>query len=95
MLCEDGACSEAAVLFQQALANGLADATLHFNHAIALEDQQRLHDALTSYRLALKLDPAFADAHYNAGRVLELLGDAKGALRHFSAYKRLQREGQP
>jgi predicted Zn-dependent protease len=91
MLCEDGACSEAAVLFQQALTNGLADATLHFNHAIALEDTGEPHAAMASYASALSLDPQFADAHFNLARLLQDAGDVQGALRHWSAYRRLQR----
>ena len=40
---------------------------------------------------ALEYDPDMADAHYNIGRLLEKQGDAQGALRHFSAYRRLAR----
>ena len=60
------------------------------NHAIALEDQGCLHEAVGSYAHCLKLDPSLADAHFNLGRLQEQLGDERGALRHFSTYRRLQ-----
>lgn len=92
MLCEDGACADAAEVFKQALANGLADAYLHFNHAIALEDIGQPLAAMASYRATLQLDPQFADAHFNLARLLQDAGDVQGALRHWSAYRRIQRE---
>ena len=92
MLCEDGAWADAAEVFEQALAYGVADAYLHFNHAIALEDTGQSQAAMASYRAALLLDPQFADAHFNLARLLQDAGDAQGALRHWSAYRRIQRE---
>lgn len=91
LLCEAGRCDEAVVVFEASLRHGATDALLHFNHAIALEDLKRLDEALGSYRSALALDPSLADAHYNAGRLLETLDDRQGALRHFAAYRRLLR----
>ncbi len=92
MLCEDGACAEAAAVFEQALAQGVADAYLHFNHAIAREDMGQGVAAVASYRAALQLDPQFADAHFNLARLLQDAGDVQGALRHWSAYRRLLRD---
>ncbi|MGM9487043.1 tetratricopeptide repeat protein [Ideonella sp. YS5] len=91
LLCEASRCIEAADLYEHALQLGAVDALIHFNHAIALEDQRDLGGAILSYRRALALDPDLADAHYNIGRLLEKQGDAQGALRHFSAYRRLAR----
>lgn len=64
---------------------------LHFNHAIALDDQRCFEEALNADGRALALDTDFADAHYNAAVLLEQLGDARGALQHFNAYRRLER----
>jgi tetratricopeptide (TPR) repeat protein len=50
-----------------------------------------LVDALESYNTSLRLAPELADAHYNAARLHEQLGDAKKALRHLNAYRRLER----
>lgn len=91
MLCEARRCDEAVALYEDALKHGADDPVLHFNHAIALDDQGKCDDALASYDRALAIDPAFADAQYNAGCLRERLGDERGALRHFSAYRRLQR----
>ena len=44
-----------------------------------------------SYHACLRLAPDLADAHYNAARLHQQLGDARQAVRHFNAYRRLQR----
>jgi tetratricopeptide (TPR) repeat protein len=56
-----------------------------------LEELGRLRAAALNYERSLQLDPDFADAHYNLGRLQELFGDARGALRHLNAYRRLTR----
>ena len=93
LLCEDGRCGEAVTLYDRAIQNCPDNALLHFNRAIALEDQHREREALSSYERTLQLAPDLADAHYNAARLHERLGQAQGALRHFSAYRRLQPAG--
>ena len=90
LLNEQGRAAEVDRCCVQALAAGLDHPLLRFNHALALEDLGRPQDALVAYGKALELDPAFADAHYNVACLLESLHDAHGALRHFSAYRRLQ-----
>ncbi len=91
LLCESRRCSEAVALYDEALRRHPDEALLHFNRAVALEDKGRPADALAGYDTSLRLDPALADAHYNAARLHEQLGDAKKALRHLSAYRRLER----
>ena len=91
LLCETNRCTEAVQLYEHALACCPPSALLHFNHAIALQDQGHLAEAVKSYEHCLKLDSALADAHYNLGMLDELLGDPRGALRHFSAFRRLNR----
>jgi tetratricopeptide (TPR) repeat protein len=44
----------------------------------------RLH-----YHEAVEIDPNFADAHFNLGRLLERTGRRAQALRHLLAYRRL------
>ncbi|MEO8527064.1 MAG: tetratricopeptide repeat protein, partial [Caldimonas sp.] len=78
-------------LYDEALRRFPDEALLHFNRAVALEDKGRPADALAGYNTSLQLDPDLADAHYNAARLHEQLGDAKKALRHLSAYRRLER----
>ena len=91
LLCETRRCDEAVHLYDDAVRRHPNEALLHFNRAIALEDQGHAAAALASYNEALRLDADLADAHYNAARLHEQLGDAKRAVRHFSAYRRLQR----
>jgi hypothetical protein len=91
MLCERARCDEAVALYDAAVERCPESALIHFNRAIALEDQQRCDDAVASYERCLVLDASLADAHFNLGRLQERLGDARSALRHFSAYRRLQR----
>jgi tetratricopeptide (TPR) repeat protein len=91
VLCEDSRCDEAVELYAAATKVVGHDPLIHFNYAIALEDQQRPREALAAYSQAIALDANFADAHYNSGVLLETLGEARGALRHFNAYRRLQR----
>ena len=91
LLCEGKRCEEAVTLFDEAVRRYPNEALLHFNRAVALEDQGRVRDALASYDTALHLDAKLADAHYNAARLHEQMGDARKAVRHLSAYRRLQR----
>ncbi len=91
LLCEGRRCGEAVALYDQALRRHPGEALLHFNRAIALEDQGSNAEALAGYHESLRLAPELADAHYNAARLHQQLGDAKQAVRHFSAYRRLQR----
>ncbi len=91
LLCEAKRCREAVALYDEALRRRPDEALLHFNRAVALEDQGRPMEALAAYNASLLLQPDLADAHYNAARLHEQLGDAKNAVRHFSAYRRLER----
>lgn len=94
LLCDTQRCGEAVVLYQQAVQRRPDSPLLHFNLAIALEDQGDLAQALASYERCLALDADLADAHFNAARLYEQLGDTQRAVRHFSAYRRLQREAR-
>ncbi|MEP6740607.1 MAG: tetratricopeptide repeat protein, partial [Caldimonas sp.] len=91
LLWEGKRLDEAVALYDKALRRHPNEALLHFNRALALEDQGRLMEALHSYNTSLGLAPDLADAHYNAARLHEQLGDARKAVRHLSAYRRLQR----
>jgi len=89
MWSEAGRYDELAALSEQAVEYCPADALVHFNRGVALDHLERLSEAAASYERCLALDPRLADAHYNLGRLREQLGDARGALRHFAAYRRL------
>ena len=91
LLCDLQRYEDAVQLHEDALPRCPPSALLFFNHAIALEELGRLRVAALNYERSLQLDPDFADAHYNLGRLQELFGDARGALRHLNAYRRLIR----
>lgn len=91
LLSAAGRFAELAALSDEALVHCPASSLIHFNRGVALDHLERLPQAIESYEKSLALDPALADAHYNLGRLQELIGDKRGALRHFSAYRRLQR----
>jgi tetratricopeptide (TPR) repeat protein len=86
-----GRFAEMVALCNEALAHCAASSLIHFNRGVALDHLERLPEAMASYEQSLALDPTLADAHYNLGRLREQVGDKRGALRHFSAYRRLQR----
>jgi tetratricopeptide (TPR) repeat protein len=78
-------------LCDAALQHCPASALLHFNRAVALDHLERLDEAAASYERSLEIDPSLADAHFNLARLHQQAGDERGALRHYSAYRRLQR----
>ena len=89
MFSDAGRFDELAALCVDAIRHCPASPLIHFNRGVALDHLERLPEAAASYEQCLVLDPTLADAHYNLGRLREQLGDKRGALRHFSAYRRL------
>jgi tetratricopeptide (TPR) repeat protein len=91
MMCDADRCDEAVAVYEAALRHCPDEALLCFNLAIALEDLGRVDEALTRYDDCLARDPEFADAHFNAARLHQQAGHPQRALRHFNAYRRLQK----
>jgi tetratricopeptide (TPR) repeat protein len=91
MLCEAGRCQDAVELYDSALTTCEADPLLLYNRAVALEGVGRTHEALSAYESALALQPDLADAHQNAALLYAERGDKQLAIRHFSAFRRIQR----
>ena len=89
MFSDTGRFDELAALSDAAVKHCPASPLIHFNRGVALDHLERLPEAAASYEQSLALDPTLADAHYNLGRLNEQLGDKRGALRHFSAYRKL------
>ena len=58
-----------------------------------LDEQQRLEEAIKAYERALTLVPQYADAHYNLALAYERLKEPRKALRHWTAYTRLDPTG--
>jgi tetratricopeptide (TPR) repeat protein len=89
LLCESGRCADAVALLEAARVHCDNEPLIHFNLAIAQEDLGNAEAAKESYRRTVDLSPSLADAHFNLARLLEVDGDARGTLRHYSAYRRL------
>jgi hypothetical protein len=83
--------SELVRLCDAALRHCPHSALLHFNRGVALDHLERLDEAAASYERSLALDATLADAHFNLAKLHQQAGDERGALRHYSAYRRLQR----
>jgi tetratricopeptide (TPR) repeat protein len=88
LLHEAGRLREAERVYRDAI-KALAHASLFFNLGVLLEDMVRPAAAAGAYQWALRLDPRFADAHYNLALLLKRMGRAKDAIRHMGEYRRL------
>jgi tetratricopeptide (TPR) repeat protein len=86
-----GRYSEVVRLSDAALQHCGDCALVHFNRGVALDHLELLEEAAASYERSLTLDPTLADAHFNLAQLHQEAGDERGALRHYSAYRRLQR----
>ena len=64
-----------------------------FDLGNVLDEQMRLAEAVEAYERALELVPQYADAHYNLALAYERLGETRKALRHWTAYTRLDASG--
>ena len=91
LLSELGRGAEAVDLYRTGIVHCGNEALMHYNLAVALEDLQRHEEAIGAYEACLALSPDLADAHYNAARLHDLLGHSSQAIRHYNAYRRLQR----
>ena len=64
-----------------------------FDLGNVLDEMQRLHEAIAAYLQAIALVPQYADAHYNLALAFERQGERRRALRHWTAYSRLDPVG--
>lgn len=86
---DQGRLAQAESVYREGLARCGPDETLLFNLAVVLEDLHRHDDAANAYRAALEQAPDMADAHYNLALLYEARGLRQEALRHLSAYRKL------
>ena len=89
LLHERGQLDEAEAVYRAGLPASGDDGTLLFNLAVLMEDLRRPEEAARCYREALKADPALADAHFNLARLCQAQGLRQEAVRHFSAFRKL------
>ncbi len=60
-----------------------------FDLGNVLDELKRMSDAICAYRSAIRLVPTYADAHYNLALAYERTGERRLALRHWTAYLKL------
>jgi tetratricopeptide (TPR) repeat protein len=60
-----------------------------FDLGNVLDELKRLPEAIAAYRTAVRLVPTYADAHYNLALAYERTVERRMALRHWTAYLRL------
>ena len=80
-------------LYRKATESDPEYALAFFDLGNVLDEQQRLSEAITAYERALALVPQYADAHYNLALAYERLHEPRKALRHWTAYVRLDATG--
>ena len=68
-------------------------ALAYFDLGNVLDETGRFVEAASAYKTAIQLAPTYADAHYNLALAYERLREPRRALRHWTAYVRLDRTG--
>jgi tetratricopeptide (TPR) repeat protein len=76
-------------LYRQGIAACETCATLFFNLAVLLEDQDRSDEAIAAYQRALQCNPDHSDSHHNLARLFDASGCVQHAIRHFNHYRHL------
>lgn len=89
LLHENGATAKAERVYRDAIKQCGNDPLLLYNFGVLLDDLGRKPEAMAAYELALKIDPAMADCHYNLALICEAMKRPKDAIRHMSQYRRL------
>jgi tetratricopeptide (TPR) repeat protein len=63
---------------------------IHNNLGIALFVDQKKTEAISHFKMAIKLNPNYIKAHYNLGVILLQKGEIKEAIHHFTKTLRLR-----
>ncbi len=84
---------EAERLYRQATAVDPEYALAFFDLGNVLDELQLLPESIEAYRSAIRLVPTYADAHYNLALAYERTGQRRKALRHWTAYLKLDNTG--
>ena len=68
-------------------------ALAYFDLGNVLDETGHFIEAASAYKTAIQLAPTYADAHYNLALAYERLRQPRFALRHWTAYVKLDRSG--
>jgi len=79
--------AKAENVYREAIKSCGDDPVLLFNLGVLLDDMKRWTEAMDAYAMALRMDPALADGHYNLALLCEKLGKPKDAIRHMARYR--------
>jgi tetratricopeptide (TPR) repeat protein len=74
---------DSETLFRHTLAVTRFNPKAHLNLAIALDQEDRLPEALAEYLETIRMEPYRYQIHFNIGRILEKLGEPTEALAEF------------
>ena len=81
--------AQAEQMYRRATEVDSGYALAFFDLGNVLDEVQRLDEAIAAYRRAIEIIPGYADAHYNLALAYERQGERRRALRHWTAYTRL------
>jgi tetratricopeptide (TPR) repeat protein len=81
--------ARAEQLYQRATRADPNYALAFFDLGNVLDELKRLPEAIAAYRSAIRLVPTYGDAHYNLALAYERIGERRKALRHWTAYLKL------
>lgn len=84
---------QAEELYRRAADSDPGYALAWFDLGNALDELKRLPQAIEAYQTAIRLTPRYADAHYNLALAFERIGERRKALRHWTAYLKLDSVG--
>ncbi len=81
--------ARAEQLYRRATQSDPGYALAFFDLGNVLDELKRLPEAVSAYRTAIRLVPTYADAHYNLALAYERTAERRLALRHWTAYLKL------
>jgi len=82
--------SAAAAAFRKATELQSDFAPYHSNLGLALQQQEKLDEAIDEYRIASRLQPGLVDAHMGLGEIFELQGKRQDAIVEFRTASKLR-----
>jgi tetratricopeptide (TPR) repeat protein len=85
--------SRAEELYRQATEADASYVLAFFDLGNVLDELQRPDESIDAYKRAIRLAPAYADAHYNLALAYERKGERRRALTHWQIYVRLDKNG--